>query len=76
MKHSLVALVVFSCFGSFLSGVLWSTALDPEPEDPALMMECVYGWGQTADNCRRILRGEDPPPLPGDSYFHARTTHL
>lgn len=33
-------------------------------EDATFMMECVYGWGQTPENCATILRGESPPPLP------------
>jgi hypothetical protein len=40
---------------------------DP-PQDPDFMLECVYGWGQTPDNCRAILEGDDPPPLPDPEY--------
>jgi hypothetical protein len=38
------------------------------PQDPDFMLECVYGWGQTPDNCRAILEGDDPPPLPDPEY--------
>lgn len=34
------------------------------PEEASFMLECVYGWDQTPEDCRKILAGEDPPPLP------------
>lgn len=40
----------------------------PPTPDPDFMLECVYGWGQTPDNCRAILEGDDPPPLPEAEY--------
>ena len=35
-----------------------------DPDEATFMLECTYGWGQTPDNCRKILQGEDPMPLP------------
>lgn len=40
------------------------TTPKPDPEKANFMMECVYGWEQTAENCEAIWQGEPPPPLP------------
>lgn len=57
------ALVLFALFSS----ALYRAGSKPSTTDKAsFMMECVYGWDQTPDNCREILNGEDPPYLPED----------
>lgn len=72
-RYILYPLLFLLVLGLFILLLCLAVRLQPAPapapaEDPSFMLECVYGWDQTPDNCRKILQGEDPPPLPGLTY--------
>lgn len=39
---------------------------EEDPERARFMLECSYDWGLAPAECRALLRGDDPPPLPAE----------
>jgi hypothetical protein len=60
---------------AIVTGFLGMATLEPKPapmppalfdskvpvEEARYMLECTQEWGLTADECRAVLHGEDPP---------------
>lgn len=61
-----VALAVGTVWGVWVIfyDPLFSEPLHEEvsPEHARFMLECTHDWMLSADECRAILQGEDPPP--------------